>query len=77
MEEVVVIIGDNAYTMTEEHAEDLVKAAKDLLRGRGIYALKHQNIYELRNDQYATHGALADKISEYLGKGIRTFWKDR
>ena len=74
---VTVIIGDKVYQMSKEHAEDLLEAAKDLLRGRGIYALRHQDVYELRNDLYATKSALADKISEYLANGIRAFWKDR
>ena len=70
-----VIVNDHVYVMSKEQADGVLKIAKANL-SRGIYAIKKDDIIELKNDVIKDKNDLMKTVADYARNGFKVYFND-
>ena len=70
-----IIVNDHVYDMPKEQADGVLKIAKANL-SCGIFAIKKDDIIELKNDVIENKDELMKTVADYARNGFKVYWNN-
>lgn len=71
-----VIIGKSVYEMNRKQLRGVLKAASSLMPF-GIYAVRKDNVCELRKDEFENAEELKKAVGAYKKKGFKVYYNEQ